>query len=132
MLLMLWALAIVPRLWHPALAAGSAVKMDGGAPHFLDDLYLSGTTFFTLGLGDVVPRVAIAKFITVLEAGLGFAFLAIIIGYLPVIYQAFSRREIAISMLDARAGSPPSASELLRRHGTDRDQEDLARFLADW
>ena len=132
LLLTLWALTIVIAFGILQWAAGSALKMDGSAPHFLDDLYLSGTTFFTLGMGDVVPRIALAKLITVVEAGLGFAFLAIIIGYLPVIYQAFSRREIAISMLDARAGSPPSAGELLRRHGTDRDQEDLARLLADW
>jgi len=132
LLLALWAFTIVVAFGVLHWAAGSALKMDGGAPHFLDDLYFSGTTFFTLGMGDVVPRVALAKFITVTEAGLGFAFLAIIIGYLPVIYQAFSRREIAISMLDARAGSPPSAGELLRRHGADRDQEDLARLLADW
>ena len=92
-------------------SAGSALKMDGGPPGFLDDLYLSGTTFFTLGMGDVVPRVAVAKLITVGEAGLGFAFLAIMIGYLPVIYQAFSRREIAISMLDpAPARRPPPAN----------------------
>jgi hypothetical protein len=83
-------------------------------------------------LGDVVPVVAIAKVLTVTESGLGFAFLAIIIGYLPVIYQAFSRREIAISMLDARAGSPPTAGELLRRHPIDADPDGLVRFLAEW
>ena len=109
-LLALWAFEHRHRVRDAALGAGSALKMDGGAPGFLDDLYLSGTTFFTLGMGDVVPRIAFAKLLTVCEAGLGFAFLAIIIGYLPVIYQAFSRREIAISLLDARAGSPPSAA----------------------
>jgi hypothetical protein len=131
-LLMLWALTIVVSFGVLHWAAGSALKMDGVAPGFPDDLYLSGTTFFTLGLGDVVPRTAMAKVLTVTEAGLGFAFLAIIIGYLPVIYQAFSRREIVISLLDARAGSPPSAGELLRRHRSDRDREDLARLLAEW
>lgn len=132
MLLTLWALGIVFAFGFLHYGAGSALKMDGGAPGFLDDLYLSGTTFFTLGMGDVVPRVAVAKLITVCEAGLGFAFLAIIIGYLPVIYQAFSRREIAISMLDARAGSPPSAGELLWRHKGDGHQRDLAALLLDW
>lgn len=132
MLLMLWALGIVIAFGLLHFGAGSALKMDNSAPGFLDDLYLSGTTFFTLGMGDVVPRVAIAKFITVCEAGLGFAFLAIIIGYLPVIYQAFSRREIAISMLDARAGSPPSASELLVRQQGEGNREDLVRLLAEW
>ncbi|MGH7594045.1 MAG: potassium channel family protein [Gemmatimonadales bacterium] len=131
-LLAVWALGIVIAFGLLHTAAGSALKMVGGAPGFWDDLYMSGTTFFTLGMGDVVPRVPIAKFLTVMEAGIGFAFLAIIIGYLPVIYQAFSRREIAISLLDARAGSPPSADELLWRYRTDVDQADLAQLLAEW
>src|SRR3989475_8021910 len=83
--------------------------MTGGGLGFWTDVYMSGTTFFTLGLGDVAPRTGLAKAITVIEAGTGFAFLAAVIGYFPVIYQAFSRREVAISLLDARAGSPPTA-----------------------
>jgi Ion channel len=113
-------------------AAGSSLKLVGHSPGFLDDLYLSGTTFFTLGIGDVVPGNDFAKILVVVEAGLGFAFLAVIIGYLPVIYQAFSRREIAISMLDARAGSPPAAGELLWRNREDGNREDLTRLLAEW
>ena len=46
--------------------------------------------------------------LSVAEAGVGFMFLAVIVSYLPVLYQAFSRREITIALLDARAGSPPS------------------------
>ena len=93
-------------------------------------LYFSGSTFFTLGLGDVVPASAVAKLLTVVEAATGFLFLAVVVGYLPVMYQAFSRREVSISMLDARAGSPPSAGELLHRHGD--DLADLQRLLHDW
>ncbi|HEY3934129.1 MAG TPA: potassium channel family protein [Gemmatimonadales bacterium] len=131
-LLALWAFAIVVAFGVLHWSVGSAIRTDGHAPGVLDDLYLSGTTFFTLGMGDVVPKIAIAKFITVFESGIGFAFLAIIIGYLPVIYQAFSRREIAISLLDARAGSPPCATELLLRQKNDVDHADLARLLAEW
>jgi hypothetical protein len=83
--------------------------------HFVDYLYFSGTTYFTLGLGDVVPLAKCARAFTILEAGLGFGFFAIIISYLPVLYQAFSRREVTISLLDARAGSPPTAGEFVRR-----------------
>lgn len=95
-------------------------------------LYLSGTTFITLGLGDVVPLTNLARLLTVLEASIGFGFLALIIGYVPVIYQAFSRRELNVSLLDARAGSPPTASELLRRHYQDRGVDELLRFLQIW
>jgi len=131
-LLALWAFGIILAFGMMHWAAGSALVISDHTPGFLDDLYLSGTTFFTLGLGDVVPRVAVAKVLTVIESGLGFAFLAVIIGYLPVIYQAFSRREIAISMLDARAGSPPAAGELLRRHPLADDPDGLRQLLCEW
>src|SRR3989442_5137668 len=88
----------------------------GGAIGFWSDVYMSGTTFFTLGLGDVVPRTVIAKALTVVEAGTGFAFLAAVIGDFPGVYQAVLRREVAISLLDAPAGSPPPASGPFLRH----------------
>ncbi|HEV8599722.1 MAG TPA: potassium channel family protein [Gemmatimonadales bacterium] len=131
-LLALWAVSIVFAFGALHWAAGSAIELGGETPGFLTDLYFSGTTFFTLGLGDAAPRTAVARVLTVSEAGLGVAFLAITIGYLPVIYQTFSRREIAISLLDARAGSPPTAGELLSRARSDSEQRELTRLLADW
>lgn len=99
---------------------------------FVSYLYMSGTTFFTLGLGDIVPLSGFGRFLTVLEAGTGLGFLALILGYVPVIYQTFSRREINISLLDARAGSPPSGSELLIRHSRSSNHEELLSFLHEW
>jgi hypothetical protein len=72
------------------------------------------------------------RFLAVAEAGMGFLFLAMIIGYVPIIYQAFSRREINISLLDARAGSPPSATEMLRRHYRTQRIEELVQFMREW
>lgn len=95
-------------------------------------LYLSGTTFVTLGYGDVTPLTGMGRFLAISEAGMGFLFLALIIGYVPVIYQAFSRREINISLLDARAGSPSTATELLRRGYRDRKMDDLILFMREW
>ncbi|HEX8774703.1 MAG TPA: potassium channel family protein [Pyrinomonadaceae bacterium] len=95
-------------------------------------LYMSGETFFTLGLGDVTPLSHLGRTVTVIEAGLGFGFLALVIGYLPVLYQAFSRREVNISLLDARAGTPPSAAELLRRHSEGDNMAELGQLLGDW
>src|SRR5579864_6957174 len=95
-------------------------------------LYMSGTTFVTLGYGDVVPLTGLGRFLAVAEAGMGFLFLAMIIGYVPIIYQAFSRREINISLLDARAGSPPSATEMLRRHYRAQRIEELVQFMREW
>jgi Ion channel len=95
-------------------------------------LYMSGTTLFTLGLGDVTPATTLARVITVVEAGIGFGFLALVIGYLPVLYQSFSRREVTISLLDARAGTPPTAYELLRRHTGAEGFDALTEVLKDW
>ena len=96
------------------------------------DLYVSGTTIFTLGLGDVTPQTHHSRELIILEAGMGFGFLAVVMGYFPVLYSAFSRREVSISLLDARAGSPPTAVELLRRHSYEGAQSDLSMLLVEW
>lgn len=132
LLLALWAGTIVVGFGLLHWAGEAALTAGGPRAALLEDIYFSGTTFFTLGLGDLAPQATLAKVLTITEAGLGFAFLAITIGYFPVIYQAFSRRELAISMLDARAGSPPSAGELLLRHGADPEQVRLTQLLTDW
>jgi len=120
-------------LWAAALVLGFGLLQYAAAPgSFTTDVYMSGTTFFTLGLGDVAPRGTFARVLTVVESGLGFGFLAIVIGYFPVLYQAFSRREVSISLLDARAGSPPSAAELLRRHAGPGGAAALEQLLRDW
>jgi hypothetical protein len=101
-------------------------------PSFLTDLYVSASTFVTLGFGGVPQRLQVSRYVGVGEAGLGLGFLAVVIGYLPVIYQSFSRREVGISLLDARAGSPPSGGEMLRRYAEADQMEALCDFLADW
>ncbi len=105
---------------------------DGDTLTFAMDLYASGTTMTTLGLGDVTPRSPGARLGTVIEAGLGLGLVALVIGYLPALYQAFSRRELEISLLDARAGSPPSAAELLRRSARAGHPQGLEKLLAGW
>src|SRR3984893_7603928 len=126
-LLSTWILGIIMGFASLQWACGSGYSAPEGVPTFATDLYVSGTTFFTLGLGDVIPKTAVARAFTVIEAGLGFGILAIVIGYLPVLYQAFSRREVNISLLDARAGSPPTAAELLRSHSHHHGMEALRR-----
>jgi hypothetical protein len=127
-----WAVGLIVGFGLLQFAVGSQISSSLNPPDFWTDLYLSGTTVFTLGLGDVVPTSTTAQVLVVIEAGLGFAFLALIISYLPVLYQSFSRREVSISMLDERAGSPPSGTELLRR-GYRRGQFSRAEtFLEEW
>lgn len=129
LLLVYWAIGLIIGFAILQWAAGS--RLGGAVNHsFGADLYFSGSTFFTLGLGDVSPQSNLARFLTVIEAGTGFAFLALTISYLPVLYQSFSRREVSISLLDARAGTPPTSLELLRRH--DGDMAELSEVLLEW
>jgi len=127
-----WAIGLVLSFGLMQYGAGSAVNVSGMQPSFVTDIYLSGTTFFTLGLGDVVPRSGLARSLVVAEAGFGFGFLAAVIGYLPFIYGSFSKREVNISLLDARAGTPPTAGELLRRHAYPQGHEVLGDLLKEW
>jgi hypothetical protein len=127
-----WAVGLVLGFGLMQYGAGSAVVTTSGQASFLTDVYLSGTTFFTLGLGDVIPRSGLARALVVTEAGFGFGFLAAVIGYLPFIYGSFSKREVDISLLDSRAGTPPTAGELLRRHSYINGQDALRLLLKDW
>ncbi len=133
LLIALWALLLVCGFGLCFFGAGSPVS-DSLTPHpdLRSDLYMSGTTLFTLGLGDVTPHQRFTRELLVLEAGLGLGFVALILGYFPVLYSAFSRREVNISLLDARAGSPPSAAELMRRHAFDGGSDALVALLAEW
>ena len=132
MLLSVWACVLISGFAVLHWALGSALLAMDGRTDYLTDLYLSGTTFFTLGLGDALPRSDISRLLVVVESGLGFAFLALVISYLPVLNQTFARREVSISLLDARAGSPPTASEMLRRHVHERGKEALRELLHEW
>jgi hypothetical protein len=131
-LLVLWAGVMVIGFALLFYALGSPFNDSTQGPGFQSDLYVSGTTIFTLGLGDVLPRSAWARELVILEAGTGFGFLAVVMGYFPVLYAAFSRREVSISLLDARAGSPPTAAELLRRHSFEGGEQALSLLLVEW
>lgn len=114
---------------------GTDLLLSRGDKSFAEHLYLSGTTFFTLGIGDEHPTSAIGRFLAVVEAGIGFGFLALVISYLPVLYQSFSRREAAISLLNSRAGVTPTATGLIiryLRHGEHREMNRLLRQNELW
>jgi hypothetical protein len=131
MLLALWVAGVI--LGFALILWGLSVPMAAGAQaSFGTYLYVSATTFVTLGLGDVTPVAAGGRALIAIEAAAGFAFLALTISYLPVLYQAFSRREVNISMLDQWAGSPPSGVELLRRAAEHDAIGSVETLLADW
>lgn len=130
-LLGVWASILVIGFAFLYWAPGNAIKTPEGAVSFAACIYFSGTTFFTLGLGDVVPGALFARLLIVLEAGMGFGFLAMVISYLPALNQSFSIREVSISLLDARAGSPPTVAEIIRRNIWNGGEE-LRQLLHEW
>jgi Ion channel len=130
-LLTFWAIGLIMgfALLHWAIGTPLGGKLEPAMGVYA---YFSGVTFFTLGYGDVTPVEPAGRFLAVVETGLGFGFLALVISYLPVLYQAFSRREVAISLLDARAGSPPTAGTFLGRMARFSDPEKLDSFFSEW
>ena len=132
------SLVVLILTWIVGLISGFGLidaSVRGGnaiIPSLFQSLYFSGVTFFTIGYGDVIPLSSAMKMTTVVEAGCGLGFLALVIGYLPVLYQLFARREAHVILLDERAGSPPTATELLRRHAEGRSLDALEELLREW
>ncbi len=135
------SIVVLFAIWASGLIVGFAVLQQsldtplntpGGERTPIDYFYMSGVTMFTLGYGDVTPASSLGRIIAVIESGVGFGFLAAVIGYLPVLYSAFSRRELPISLLDARAGSPPTATEALVRAGRSHEHASMLSHLSEW
>src|SRR5262249_5517 len=131
-LLVTWVCGLIYGFAMLHWSIGTNLQPMGGPAPFATYLYASGQTFFTLGFGDVAPADPLGGGVSVSEGGLGFAFLALTISYLPVLFQAFSRREVMIALLDARAGSPPTAAQFLLRLGSVPDFAAVDSFLAEW
>jgi hypothetical protein len=131
-LLGFWAVGLIFGFAFVQYGLGEHLSLGNEKITFWKVLYLSGETLATLGYGDITPNNGAARALAVMEAFMGFGFLGIVIGYLPVIYNSFAAREIEISLLDARAGSPPTAAEFLGRLGCCPDQTVLDDIFRDW
>jgi len=130
LLLLCWAAGLIFAFALIEVATGQAAGLPPRG--FSTLLYASGQTFFTLGYGDFTPSTALGRMLSVIEAGLGFGFLGTVVGYLPTMYGAFSQREIEISLMDARAGSPPTAAEFVRRTVRELDDGGVDEILRAW
>jgi hypothetical protein len=129
--LVLWVLAMM--LGYACLQwAGGSHLLIRGRVDFGKDLYFSAATMAASAPAGLSAQSTFARAVQVIDAASGLAVIAIVIGYLPSLYQAFSSREATVSQLDARAGSPPSAGRLVIR-STQRDGwAALNRYLSGW
>ncbi|PZR68446.1 MAG: two pore domain potassium channel family protein [Solirubrobacterales bacterium] len=131
LVLILVALSVGLIIGYSGLHWAADTHLGGAhAASFLQDLYFSAGSFFSVSV-TVSPK-GVGKLIQVVEAASGFGVLAISIGYLPALFQAFSEREKAVSQLDARAGSPPTAGGLLVRSGERAGWGELDAYLQEW
>ncbi|MDE3089188.1 MAG: hypothetical protein KGJ80_07365 [Chloroflexota bacterium] len=101
-----------------------------GVPSLEDAFKISGSSLFTLGYA---PATDIPQHILAFsEAAIGLALLALFITYLPTMYSSFQRREALVTLLDVRAGSPPSAVEMIERYHRIHGLERLSEMWARW
>jgi hypothetical protein len=126
----LWAVALIFGFALLQWAAGSHV-VHGGAAGFDDDLFFSAGGFLSASM-QLSPSTGLARGLFLGEAACGFGVLFVAIGYLPAIYQASSRREVAVAQLAPRAGTPPTAGALVVRSGRRGGWPDLNDYLAEW
>jgi hypothetical protein len=117
--------------WYLLIALGyAAMYWSAGVGDMSAAIRLSGSSLFTLGFeSNNAFWVMILEFS---EAMLGLIMVALLIAYLPTMYAAFSRREQAVTMLEVRAGSPPSALEMLLRFHRNHGLEKLADYWKTW
>jgi hypothetical protein len=121
-------------IWAGLILFAFAVIYHGLGPRFDAEhssvgfgplLYLSGSTFFTLGLGDFTSTDPVARFFMILESGTGFISLSLMISYVPLLHQACGSREVGNMLIHSRTGHPPSAIQFLHRYSGSEHSEIL-------
>jgi hypothetical protein len=125
------ALISLPVVWMVCVWVGYGLIYSAlGIEPFSDALRLSGSSLLTLGF--VVPPEFGMTLVAFSEAVLGLILIALLIGYLPTMYATFSRRELAVNLLEVRAGSPPSAVEMIKRAHRIRNLDYLGTLWEQW
>jgi hypothetical protein len=123
LLLVVWGALLIVAFAMIYLGLGPRFQSQAGTINWSTLLYMSGSTFLTLGLGDVTSDDPIGRGFILVEAGVGYTFLAMIITYMPLLHQAYGEREVGNVLIQARAGRPPGGISLLRRYtGSDYAQ----------
>ena len=106
-------LALLP-VWYSLIITGFMAMYWALGMGSWDEVFrISGSSLLTLGFatGDTV----LTTILMFSEATIGLILVALLIAYLPTMYSAFSRRESAVTLLEVRAGDPPSPVEMLKR-----------------
>ncbi len=126
-----WFLLALLATWIGLLMSGFALMLFGAVRLDIAAAYReAGSSLLTLGFA--TSRSPGATVIDLLAAASGLVVVALLIGYLPVLYGAFNRRETLVTMLESRAGAPAWGPEILWRHQRIHTLDALPVFYEDW
>ncbi|WP_210518220.1 hypothetical protein [Hymenobacter terricola] len=125
------ALVALPVFWEALVSTGyTSIYWALGEGSWRRCYELSGSSLLTLGTTDTHHLFISA--LSYSEATLGLLLLTLLISYLPTIYQAFSRREVTVALLELRAGTPPTAACLLAWLNHDGSVQNDDQQWAEW
>lgn len=124
------ALFALPFCWFLMITFGYTLIYFGLGVPIEESFRISGSSITTLGIGSH-PNIGINA-VMFTQGALGMLMIALLISYLPTIYSAFSKREVAVTMLETRAGSPPSSLELILRYHNLNRIERLSDLWITW
>ena len=128
-LLVMWVVLLVAGWGAVWWGLRSAVT---GVDGYLDAVYFAGVGFFTVGFGDLVPTGGLARLLVLVEAFMGLVTMALVIGYLPTLYGAYSRRELQLLALDDLSDEPTTAISFLEAGFANGGTQGVAAAFAEW
>jgi len=99
---------------------------------FGDSWYYSGVVYFTVGFGEIVPGEAIPRAGAIIEAFFGVITVALVIGYLPALYAAYSDRERQLMTLDTGGTERITPTDLVMAWAPDADPKKIDEQFERW
>jgi Ion channel len=128
-LLVVWVLLLVAGWGLVWWALRAQVQ---GVARYLDAVYFAGVGFFTVGFGDLVPTGGLARLLALVQALMGLATVALVVGYLPTLFGAYSRREVQLLTLDDLSEARTTPTGLIESFCEDGGLDALAGAFGDW
>jgi hypothetical protein len=125
------SLITLPLLWLSLVAGGyTLIFLALGVSSLYDAFVHSGSALTTLGFSKIEGTAIMI--VTFSESAIGLILVALLISYLPTMYSAFSARETAVTLLEVRAGMPPSAITIIIRSHRIRGLDNLSELWEQW
>lgn len=130
LLLVAWAVGLI--VGYGLIFDAVRAQIRPAPEHLGEAFYFAGVSMLTIGFGDVVPIGGAARLTSLVAAASGLGLFALVITFVFTLYGSFQRREVAVVVLEAVAGAPPSGVNLLETYALLGIVDDLPRAFADW